>query len=306
MNNKKISAVVNTLNEAELLESCLQSISFVDEIVVVDMHSTDKSRDIAYRYTDSVYLHEPLNFVEPARNFAIKKAKYEWILVVDPDETIPKNLAAKLRQIVNEDQADFVRLPRQNIIFGNWIKHSRWWPDYNIRFFKKNFVEWQNTIHSIPITQGRGLNLPEEEKFAIKHNHYTSVEQYISRSLRYSEVQALELIEQKYQFDPIDAFTRPVSEFLSRYFAGEGYKDGLHGLVLATLQAFSVFLVYLKVWQKQSFPAHKEIEVQRLIKKPLKRKINEFNYWYYTMLIQQNPKKIVRALLKLTRKIKCQ
>jgi len=66
-------------------------------------------------------------------------------------------------EVAEKDEADFVRIPRQNIIFSQWIQHSRWWPDYIIRFFKKGRVEWQNAIHSIPITSGRGINLPEEK-----------------------------------------------------------------------------------------------------------------------------------------------
>ena len=144
------------------------------------------------------------------------------------------------------------------IIFGKWIKNSRWWPDYNIRFFKKNSVSWSNEIHSIPLTQGRGLDLEEKENLAIVHYNYTSIEQYLGRLDRYTTIQAEFLIKQGYRFIWKDLIVKPLKEFLSRYFVGEGYKDGLHGLVLASFQAFSALVLFAKVWEEQGFKEEKE------------------------------------------------
>jgi len=299
----KISAVINTRNEDQYLDDCLQSLNFVDEVVVVDMESTDKSREIAYKYTHNVYIHPPAECVELARNFALSKTSGNWILVVDPDETVPKTLAAKLIEIADSDLADFVRIPRKNIIFNDWIKHSRWWPDYNIRFFKRGSVEWQETIHSVPITYGNGLTLEAEEKFSLHHNHYSSVEQYLKRSLRYSQVQASELEKEGYRFNFTDALSKPLAEFLSRFFAGEGYKDGFHGLVLSLLQAFSVFLVYLRLWQKEQFPKQSDNKFTKNWIKFVQKTFREFKFWQYTLLIQNSKSKIGRFFLKIKRKL---
>lgn len=299
----KISAVLNTRNEEQYLDDCLKSLNFVDEIIVVDMKSTDRSQEIAHKYTHHVYTHEPMECVEPARNFALSKTTGNWILVVDPDETIPKKLAQKLIDIADNKQADFVRIPRKNIIFGDWIKHSRWWPDYNIRFFKKGAVEWQDTIHSIPITYGNGLTLEENEDLSIHHHHYSSIEQYLTRSLRYAKVQADELEKEGYQFSFLDALEKPFAEFLSRFFAGEGYKDGFHGLVLANLQAFSVFLVYLKIWQKQGFQKQNNHQFFQNWQNFIKNKIKEFYFWQHTMIIQYTKSKSQRFWLKIKRKL---
>ncbi len=106
------------------------------EIVVVDMHSDDDTQKIAKKLGAKVFTHKRTGYVEPARNFAIGKATGEWILILDTDEKVSKILADRLKQISADDNsADYYRLPRKNIIFGKWIKHSRWWPDYNIRFF---------------------------------------------------------------------------------------------------------------------------------------------------------------------------
>src|SRR3990167_8259410 len=160
------------------------------------MHSDDKTQDIAKKFGAKVFEHDRTGYVEPARNYAISKTTGDWILVLDADEEIAKFLADKLRQISTDSKsADYYRLPRKNIIFGKWIKHSRWWPDYNIRFFLKGSVSWTEVIHSIPMTKGKGADLEADEKNAIIHHHYTSVNQYVERLNRYTTEHARLLVK---------------------------------------------------------------------------------------------------------------
>ncbi len=303
MSKINISAVINTRNEEKNIAACLESLQFADEIIVVDMESADDTVNIAKKYTDKIYDHKMVGYVEPARNFAISKAVGNWVLILDADERIPKSLAKKLIEITEEDKVDFVRVPRKNIIFGQWTEHSRWWPDYNIRFFKKGAVEWQNEIHSIPITSGTGINLEAEESLAIEHFHYNSIDEYFERALRYSTQQAKELQNSGYKFDVKDLIGKPISEFISRFFAGDGYKDGLHGLVLAFLQMFSIMLVYLKVWQAEGHEPKRPGYLTPIWQKLFLEKFKELQYWYLTVLIQDQPSKAKRFLLKLRRKL---
>jgi glycosyltransferase involved in cell wall biosynthesis len=250
----KISVVVNTLNEEENLPRALASVKdLAAEIVVVDMESQDRTVAVAKEFGAKVFQHPKTGYVEPARNFAIEKASNEWVLILDADEEIPDSLAAKLKEIGKSPQADFYRLPRKNINFGRWIKNSRWWPDYNIRFFKKGMVSWNEIIHSVPMTVGKGLDLTPDEKYAIIHYNYPTIFRYVERMNRYTDIQAKILSQKDYKFNWTDLVRRPTAEFLSRYFDGEGYRDGLHGLALAALQAFSEFILYLKVWQAERF-----------------------------------------------------
>lgn len=251
---EKITVVINCFNEETELPGAISNAKkLTNEIVVIDMGSVDNSVKVARKLGARVYNHKKLNYVEPARNFGISKVGSGWILILDMDEGILDSLARELRQVVKKDLADYVRIPRKNIVFGKWMKHSRWWPDYNIRFFKKGHVSWGNGIHSIPITKGRGVDLEERDKFAIIHNNYTSVEDYLEKMNRYTNVQVKELIDKNYKFVWKDLIQKPLSEFLSRYFFGEGYKDGLHGLAVSILQSFSEVLLYLKIWQKEKF-----------------------------------------------------
>ncbi|MFZ5932589.1 MAG: glycosyltransferase family 2 protein [Patescibacteria group bacterium] len=285
---EKISVVINTLNEEKNLPKAVHSIrNLADEIIVVDMYSTDETAKIAKKLGAKIFEHERTGYVEPARNFAISKALGPWILVLDADEEVTPKLASRLKKIAQNPKADYYRLPRKNIIFGKWIKHSRWWPDFNIRFFKKGFVAWNEVIHTVPMTQGTGADLPAKESLAILHYNYSSVTQYLERMNRYTDIQARILVKERHKFIWKDLITRPTGEFLSRYFAGEGYKDGLHGLALATLQAFSEFILYLKVWQSDNF-LEQTISLNE-IERGLKKAIFEIVWWLRESAIKTKP-----------------
>jgi len=248
---KKISVVINTFNEEKNIRKAILSVAWADEIVVCDMQSVDETVKIAKSLGAKVVSYKQVNFVEPARNFAISSATSEWILILDADEQVPETLVTRLKELVKKNiSASYVEIPRKNIIFNKWIKYTGWWPDYQIRFFKKGSVTWNNEIHSRPQTKGVGLTLESEEKWAIIHHNYQTVSNYLDRMGRYTEIQAEELFKSGYRFRWQDLFEKPLSEFLSRYFSNHGYKDGLHGLSLSLLQAFSFFVLYLKIWEK--------------------------------------------------------
>ena len=252
-----ISAVINVVREEVIyLPRLLNSIvGLVDEIVLIDMTEGDENISLlAEKYNLRVSEHRPVPFVELVRNYGISKTTGKWIIFLDPDEEVSTTLANKLAKIAQEGSVDYVRIPRKNIIFGKWMKHSRWWPDYNIRFFRKGSVVWEEKIHKVPTATGTALELKDKEELALVHYHYESVSQFITRMDRYTDVQAKEIAaNKKYKFIWKDLVRKPLAEFLSRYFAGEGYKDGLHGLSLAGLQAFSEAVVYLKVWEMEKF-----------------------------------------------------
>jgi len=283
---EKISVVVNTLNEEKNLPRALSSVKdFADEIVVVDMKSDDNTQGIARKIGAKVFEHERTGYVEPARNYAISKTTGDWILVLDADEELPTNLKKELKNLVEHPTADYYRIPRKNIVFGKWIKHSRWWPDYNIRFFKKGFVSWNEIIHSVPTTKGKGLDLEPGEETAITHYHYETVEQYIERLNRYTSEHAKNKIADGYKFDWSDLVRKPMNEFLSRYFQGEGYKDGLHGFTLASLQAVSELVMYLKIWQRERFP-EKHFDIEEVVNE-MKEAESDLHYWESDALLKE-------------------
>lgn len=282
----KISVVINTLNEEENLPKALKSVkSFAYEVIVVDMESTDNTVKIAKESGAKVYAHKRTGYVEPARNYAISKISGDWVLILDADEEVPPGLADKLIEIVNQPEADYFAIPRKNIVFNKWLRNSRWWPDYNLRFFRKGKVVWDDEIHSIPLTEGKGADLEANEELAIIHHNYNSVEQYIERLNRYTTIQAKQLRIKGKKTDWRNFIKKPTGEFLSRYFAGKGYKDGVHGLALASLQAFSELVVEVKLWELSRF-AEREIEINQVTVE-LKKANKELNYWMADSLVNE-------------------
>jgi glycosyltransferase involved in cell wall biosynthesis len=296
----KISVVINTFNEEAIIERAIKSVSWADEVLVCDMHSDDNTAVIAKKQGAKIILHKRLNFVEPARNLAISKSSHDWILILDPDEEIPESLGVKLKEIISKPGVvTHVEIPRKNIIFGKWMKAAMWWPDNNIRFFKRDTVSWSNKIHSKPKTQGQGLTLFPEERYAITHYHYNSVGQFLNKLNRYTDIQARELKNDGYDFEWRDLIKKPLGEFLSRFFAHRGYEDGVHGLALSLLQAFSHLVMVLKVWELKEFEK-KNLNFED-VKTTFKDSGVEVAYWLKYGNLSKNP--IKRTIQKIKNRL---
>jgi (heptosyl)LPS beta-1,4-glucosyltransferase len=294
----KLSVVVNTLNEAEILPRLLKSVKgLADEVVVVDMESSDNSIQIAKKFGAKVFEHKRLNYVEPSRNFAIEKATGDWILVMDADEEIPSDLANKIREIVEADEYDYVRMPRKNMIFGHYMRYAHWWPDYNVRLFKKGKVTWSEVIHAVPNVTGRGYDIEAKEELGIIHHTYDTIEKYIEHLNRYTTVQAALKVKSGYKFKWRDMLIRPSNEFLSRYFGDEGYKDGPYGLALSLMQAFSELAFYLKVWQAEKFTDQK-IRLTEVVSEMRERE-RDLHYWQGDSLYKETGDIKARVIRKL-------
>lgn len=301
----ELSVVINVINEEiPYLPRVLSSIvGLADEIILIDMSEGDPNlKTEAEKYGAKVFEHKLVPYVEPVRNYGLSKTKGNWILILDPDEELSKELKIKIKKIIENPGGDYYRIPRKNIIFGKWIQHARWWPDYNIRLMRRGHILWDEAIHSIPITKGKGMDLEPKEEYAIVHHNYASLTQYLARMDRYTSIQAMGLEKKKYRFIWTDLIRKPIGEFASRYFAGEGYKDGLHGLALSLLQAFSEMLVYLKVWEKEKFM--EQGITPREIAGELGRQEGEINFWVNDMLINSTgfitslPHRLKRKLSK--------
>lgn len=286
----KIAVVINTLNEEKNIERAIKSVKWADEIVVCDMYSEDRTVELAKRLGAKVFDHKRTGYVEPARNFAISKATRDWVLLLDADEEISTTLANKLQEISSSnDNISFVEVPRRNYIFGKPMKASMWWPDYKIRFFKNGSITWSDKIHSIPQTQGKGLQLPAEDDLAIIHYNYENLSQFLLRMINYSNIQAKELVGEGYKFDWKDLIRKPLGEFLGRFFASNGFADGLHGLALNLLQAFSFLVMYLRVWEMENFKPQ-EVDWNQL-KAETQKGGKEINHWFKYSNLSKNPVK---------------
>lgn len=283
-----ISVVINTLNDGKNIKRAVDSVKWADEILVCDMHSDDKTVEVAKKLGAKVISIKKAQFVELVRNQEISKASGEWILILDPDEEIPESLAGRLKDIAaRASQIDFVEIPRKNIIFGKWMRASMWWPDYNVRFFKKGKVKWSDKIHRGPEASGEGMKLDPQEQYAILHHHYDSISQFLKRMNRYTDVQAKELADGGVKFHWSDLIQKPLGEFLGRFFANRGFEDGLHGLALSLLQGFSHLIVYLKLWEMEKF-TEEEISLSDLKLQSAKGG-QQLKYWFKYGNLSKNP-----------------
>lgn len=245
-----ISTVIVTYNDGALLEGCLESVAGkCNEIVLVDLGSSDKTLKIAKDCNAKIFTHSKVDFVEMVRNFAVSKAIGEWILVLDPDERIPQDLWVRLKEVVEEDKYKAVNIPRKNIFFGKWIAHTNWWPDRHVRFFKRGAVSWSNKIHAYPRVDGSVYELPAKEELAIIHHGYKSISQFMDRQNRYSKIEAENLYEGGERFSWASLFRKPTREFLVRYIRHLGFLDGFYGFALTFLMVIYQLEVQIKLWE---------------------------------------------------------
>ncbi|KKT76342.1 MAG: Glycosyl transferase family 2 [Microgenomates group bacterium GW2011_GWA2_44_7] len=300
-----ISVVITTRNEEKYLPQVLSSVKeLADEILIVDIESRDNSVEVAKKFGARVISHKYINYVEPVRNFGVSQAKGDWILVLDPDEEVSPKLRATLKAIAKKPEKGkitYYAIPRKNIVFGKWIQGSRWWPDYKIRFFKKGTAIWSGEIHHEPKMVGEGKKMTANEEIAIIHYHYDSIEKFILWANRYADVRCAALLKNGYSFQWEDLIRKPFGEFLSRYFFGKGYKDGLHGLALGLLQGFAEVLVLVKVWERQGF-IPRDISLTQF-QDEAKSANKEFSYWLADSLIKTQNNPIEKFRLKLIRKL---
>jgi glycosyltransferase involved in cell wall biosynthesis len=238
----RISVVVNTLNEEARLPYALRSVhGWADEIIVVDMHSEDRTAEVARGFGAAVYLHPRASVVEPARAFALAQATGEWILLLDADELIPAPLAAALRQLAREDGADVARIPRLNYMLGAPLRYTGWGPvqDRQLRFFRRGSIEASATIHAglRPVEGARIIDLPDGPGRAIAHFSYLDVEHFLEKLNRYTTVEAAQARERGERAAPVRALMRAGKEFLARYLRHGGYRDGWRGFYLSLFMA---------------------------------------------------------------------
>lgn len=245
-----ISTAIVIFNEAKKLSHCLKSVmDFADEIIVLDLGSTDDTEKICQKYGVRVFRHKFVSFVEQVRNYAISKTTGDWVLILDPDEELSDSLKNHLMQLIKEDKYDAINIPRKNIFFGRWVFHTNWWPDRHIRFFKKGKVRWSDRIHIYPKVDGKILNLDAKEDLAIIHHGYESINQFIGRQNRYSSVAAQNLYDEGVRFSWFNLFWKPMREFLVRFIRHLGFIDGFYGIVLTYLMMVYQLQVMIKLWE---------------------------------------------------------
>lgn len=249
-----VSAVINTLNEEGNIADCIKSLQWTDEVIVVDQFSDDKTSEIARSLGAKVYTHKRTGFVEPARNFAIKKAKSDWVFVVDADERIPDALAKEIKKTVRaaSDEQFVFNIAERNEVFGKWIQHGTLWPDFHPRLFRKGSISWPKTVHDRPELPDNIPAIGPSEELSIHHfsRSYMTLAGFLKSYIHYSEKEADAMKDRDYKFRRRHIVVIPWREFKLRYFKTQGYKDGFHGLAIALLFTCYRVISVLQYWEK--------------------------------------------------------
>lgn len=295
----KLSVVISAFNEEKKIEECLRSVSFADEIILVDNTSSDKTVEISSKYTTKIFTRANNIMLNVNKNFGFSKAQDDWILSLDADETVSPGLAKEIKSVIkNTSNTKGYWIPRKNIIFGKWITGEMWWPDYQLRLFRRGKGKFpEKHVHEYL----KVLGTTEKLKNPLIHQNYTSIDQYLYKMLNIyvpSEVKNRE--GQKVGW--VDSIRFPVNDFLKTFFLQKGYKDGIHGLVLSFLQAFYMEIVFAKIWEKQSFNKESPKYFLNDLLKEFKSVKREFAYWFLTSLMKETRNPFKKIIYRLARK----
>ncbi len=245
----KLSVAIITYNEEPNIRRTLESVQWADEIIVVDSGSIDATAKICREYTDKVFHQEWLGYGKQ-KNVAIDKASGDWVLSLDADEPIEPALAQEVRGIISSPEShDGYWLPRKTFFLGTWIRHGGWYPDYNLRLFRRGKGRFEERA----VHEAVRVNGPlGRTKAAIEHYAYPDLSSYLSAIDKYSSL-AVEVMAQKgisvFKTSWVNILFRPVLTFLFKYVFRLGFLDGKPGLVLNLFHSYYVLAKYAKAWE---------------------------------------------------------
>jgi len=241
-----LSVVLLTKNSQDTVERALRSVVWADEIVVVDDESTDGTLDICRRYTDRIFIRKLESFAAQ-RNFGREQARGEWLLSLDPDEEVSPELREEIERVIHS-ATPYVAfyVPFRQRIFGKWIRYGGWTMWDAKRLFRRDAGVWVNKVHEVVRVEGPVGRL----QHPILHYSHESIGEFIAKLNWYTDWEA----EERFRAGDRPGWLRlllvPVRDFWRRYIVQQGFRDGVHGLVLALLMAFYVFTVRAKVWER--------------------------------------------------------
>lgn len=249
----KISATIICFNEEKNIERCLNSLQgIVDEIVVVDSFSTDKTEEICSKFDIVFIKNKFLGHIEQ-KNFALTKAKYDYVLSLDADEAISPELRKSILEIkqgnqdkdsLDFDSYSFNRIT--NYCGEGWIKYSGWYPDTKLRLWDKTKGSWGGeNPHDMVIVQ-KGIKT-KWLKGDLLHYSYYSVQEHINQLNKFSTIGAIEKYRKGKKVSILSIILKPIWKFIRDYIFKGGFLDGFAGFKICIISAFSTFIKYVKL-----------------------------------------------------------
>jgi glycosyltransferase involved in cell wall biosynthesis len=243
---QKLTVIIPTGNEERNIEEALKSVTFADEIMIVDSFSKDTTVEIARNYTQFILQHEYINSAAQ-KNWAIPQANNEWILLLDADERVTPALQSEIQQILNQDSQQHVGywIYRDNYFMARKLNHGGWNSDKVIRLFRKSKCRYEDKhVHAeilaegtIGVLQGRLI-----------HNTYCGFDRYVEKVNRYSWWQANDYDKKIKKITLYHLLVKPSYRFFYHFILRGGFRDGIPGLTVAFLSFYALFTRYIKLW----------------------------------------------------------
>jgi (heptosyl)LPS beta-1,4-glucosyltransferase len=247
-----LTAVILARDEEQNIAQCIASLEWADRVVVIlDSRTTDRTGEIAHYMGAAVY-PRPFRDYADQRNAALRIVRSDWVLFVDADERVRRELASEIRRAMEDDSKAGWWVPRHNYIFGRIIRHTGWYPDYQLRLLRRGHAQYdpERPVHELVILDGEAGYLQNP----LIHYNYRTLTEFRDRQQRYAAFEASALLKEGVRPRWQDFVLQPLREFRRRYMTLRGYRDGAHGLVLSLLMAWYTLQRYRMLralWQAQ-------------------------------------------------------
>ena len=244
----KLTVTVITRNEATNIAAALDSVSWADEIIVVDSHSTDETVAIARRHATRVDVRDWPGY-SAQKNHAAGLASNDWILSIDADERVTPELAAEIRATLQaEPPARGYRIPRVTNYLGRWIRSTDWYPDYQLRLYDRRAGRWNGRrVHESVALDGTPGVLRSE----LQHHAYRDISHHLATIDRYTTLAAEQWREEGRRANVFSALVHARLAFVRNFILRRGFRDGAAGFLVSVLNSYYVFLKFAKLWELQ-------------------------------------------------------
>lgn len=251
-----LSVIVIAKNEEKRIKACLESIKWVDEIILADNGSTDSTLEIAKKYTDNLLIFKDKDFAT-LRNKAMEQAKGAWVLYVDSDERVLAPLREEIEKIIESTEFGAYAISRKNIIFGKQVNYGPYKKDWVIRLFKREYFEgWFGKVHESANFKGKlGYT-----KNSLLHLTHRDIDHFILKSLEWSKIDAKLRLDSNHPKMTGWRFMRIfITEMFNQGFLRKGFFNGTIGIMDSILQAFSMYITYVRLWELQQSKPLREV-----------------------------------------------
>jgi glycosyltransferase involved in cell wall biosynthesis len=243
MDNKiPVSVVVLTKNEESCIGECLESLRWADEVIIVDDLSTDRTLEIARKFTDKIFSRK-MDVEGAHRNWAYAQAKNRWVLSLDSDEQVTGGLSRQIASAIISDKFVAYAIPLRNFIAKFWVRHGGWYPASKVRLFCKDKFKYEEVqVHPRVFIDGACGHLSAD----IIHKGYPDLEHFLNSINRQSTLEARKWVSTNRRMTFGIIVWRAVDRFFRRYLRKKGYKDGLYGFIIAYFDSFYQIISYAK------------------------------------------------------------